>query len=70
LNDDSLSISENENEILRDVQSTYETAAIMSSLSIVYKYSQIKVSQRLSTERPEFSFEVQWFISYFRLFLN
>lgn len=53
----------------REMRTTFETAAIMSSLTIVYKYSQIMVSKRLAHERPEISYEVFCFLMV-RLFQN
>jgi hypothetical protein len=45
--------------LLGDAQATYETAAITSSLSVVYKRAQWTISSRLSKERPEISYEVR-----------
>lgn len=45
-------------EIMKEIQSTYETAAITSYLPVVYKYSQSMVSQRLANERPELTYEM------------
>ncbi|KAH9273162.1 hypothetical protein BASA83_004451 [Batrachochytrium salamandrivorans] len=47
-----------EDDLLREVQATYETAAITSSLPLVFKYAQGMVSQRLATERPELTYEM------------
>ncbi|KAL5035352.1 hypothetical protein BDV3_005299 [Batrachochytrium dendrobatidis] len=53
---DGLMISEDD--LLREVQATYETAAITSSLPLVFKYAQGMVSKRLAIERPELTYEM------------
>eukprot|EP00842_Homolaphlyctis_polyrhiza_P005772 jgi/Hompol1/6196/HPOL_000608-RA len=46
-----------EDDLLREAQVTYETAAITSSLHIVFKNAQRMVSARLASERPELTYE-------------
>ncbi|KAI8911076.1 cell morphogenesis N-terminal-domain-containing protein [Gorgonomyces haynaldii] len=57
-NDDTSTLVDEHTGLLREVQSTYETAAITSTLPVVYKYAQTMVSQRLANERPEYAYEI------------
>nr|KAJ3422130.1 Cell morphogenesis protein PAG1 [Polyrhizophydium stewartii] len=51
-------VYEDDDLLLREVQATYESAAITSSLPLVFKYAQRMVSQRLAIERPGMTYEV------------
>ena len=45
-------------DLLKEIQSTYETAAITSILPVVYTNAQMIVSKRLASEHSELTVEV------------